>query len=65
MPYVYVSKKADGFSDPVYHCDRDCGSVEYLDRNDTLIRKRIYLLEERRPIIGYKKKFRKCDKCCD
>ena len=38
MPYVYVSMKADGFSDPVYHCDPDCGSVVYLDDNDTLTR---------------------------
>ena len=33
MPYVYVSKKADEFSDPVYHCDPDCGSVELLGGN--------------------------------
>ena len=63
-PYVYVSEKADGFSEPVYHCDRYCGSVEYLDKNDTLVRKLVWQLRLRRRIPGFKKLFRKCEKCC-
>ena len=64
MPFVYVSKKADGFPDPVYHCDRNCGSVEFLDENDTL--KREWVRQRRtRILVGeFVKRLRQCCNCC-
>ena len=64
MPYVYVSKKADRFSGPVYHCNRACGSVEYLDDNDTLTMVWVQQRRQRILVVEYTKWLRKCDKCC-
>ena len=65
MPYVYVSEKADEFSDPVYHCDAKCRSVDLLDDNDTLVDVWIWALRPHTYIFGFKKRFRQCENCCD
>ena len=64
MPYIYVSKKADKFANPVFHRSRRCGSVDLLDDNDTLLRYwRRYtpgIIIRLRP---FKKPLRRCIKC--
>ena len=65
MVTIYVSSKADEYSDPVFHNTIDCESETLLDNNRTRREYRVPSLIGSVKVPWVDKELRQCESCID